>query len=53
MNVTLTLHAKLPLSRDCYCKRMLPNAFFPFSYLSRKDSGFSVTRDYISENRYV
>jgi len=30
MNVTLTLHAKLPLSRDCYCKRMLPNAFFLF-----------------------
>jgi len=34
-------------------KRMLTNAFFLFSYLSRKDSCFSLTRDYISENQYV
>jgi len=30
MNVALALHAKLSLSRDCYCKRMFTNAFFLF-----------------------
>ena len=52
-NVTLALHAKLSLSRDCYCKTHVNQCLFPFSYLSRKDSCFSLTCDYISENRYV
>jgi len=53
MNATLALHAKLSLSRDCYCKTYVDQRLFPFSYLSRKDSCFSLTRDYISENQYV
>ena len=51
--VTLALHAKLSLSRDCYCKTHVNQRLFPFSYLSRRDSCFSLTRDYISENQYV
>jgi len=53
MNVTLALLAKLSLSRDCDCKTHVNQRLFPFSYLSRKDSCFTLTRDYISENQYV
>jgi len=38
MNVTLTLHAKPSLSRDCHCKTHVNQRLFPFSYSSRKDS---------------
>jgi len=31
MNVTLTLHAKLSLSRDRYCKTHVNQRLFPFS----------------------
>jgi len=38
MNGTLSLHAKLSLSRDCLCKTLVNQRLFPFSYSSRKDS---------------
>jgi len=53
MNVTLTLHAIPPLSRYCYRKAHVNHRLFPFSYLSRKESCLSLTRDHISEKQYV
>ena len=35
------------------CRAYVNQRLFPFSYLPRKDSCFSLTRDYISENQYV
>jgi len=36
-----------------FCKAHVNQRLFPFSYLSRKDKGFVLPRDYISENQYV
>jgi len=38
MNVTLSLHAKLSLSRDCHCKTHVNQRLFPFSCSPRKGS---------------
>jgi len=38
MNVTLSLHAELSLSRDCHFKTHVYQRLFPFSYSSKKGS---------------
>jgi len=53
MNIALTLHVKLSLSRDRYCKAHINQRLFSFSMYSTERFMLTLTRDYISTNQNV